>query len=251
MNSKYKKSSPFFFEGKHPLAILLIHGFTGSPAEMRLLGEYLNEKGYTVYAPLLAGHGTTPEEMARTTKKEWFDSVNDGYIELKEKGNTEIVAVGLSMGGILSLKLAMKQPLKAVIPLAAPIYVQDQRIAWSKWLKYFKAFKIKSGQKAPHIEQYLDSYDRTPIAAVDSLHRLIKEVKVSLNQVNIPIQVMQGQKDETVQPRSAQYIFDHVNSEKKELKWYKNSSHIMTLDHEKNQIFEDIQLFLEKIMRKN
>ncbi len=62
-----------------------------------------------------------------------------------------------------------------------------------------------------------------------------------------PIQVMQGMRDETVEPRSAQYIFNQVSSANKKILWYEKSSHIMTLDHEREQIFEDIHLFLEKI----
>ncbi|TCS82503.1 alpha/beta hydrolase [Tepidibacillus fermentans] len=251
MKITYKKSNPFFHEGYRSVGILLIHGFTGSPAEMRLLGEYLYQQGYTVSAPLLAGHGTTPEEMAKTNKEDWFKSVLQAYDDLKEKGYPHIVAIGLSMGGILSLKLAAERPLAAVISLAAPIYVRDKRMAWARWLKYVKAFKAKSGEKPPHIEEHLASYDRTPIAAVESLHQLIQEVKQRLEQVRIPIQVMQGKRDETVEPRSAQYIFDHVASDFKKLNWYENSSHIMTLDHEKEQIFADIYDFLERIMNKN
>jgi len=233
-------------EGSKSIAILLIHGFTGSPAEMRLLGEYLFQKGYTVYAPLLKGHGTTPEEMAKTSKDDWFHSVNEAYEFLYQKGYHSIVAIGLSMGGILVLKLSTMKKLIGVVSLAAPIFVRDKRIAWAKWLKYFKAYNKKVG-KAPHIEQYLDSYDRTPIAAVEGLYQLMKEVKVELGKVELPILVLQGKKDETVDTESAQYIFDHISSTDKELLWYEKSSHIMTLDHEREQIFEDIHRFLEKI----
>lgn len=247
MNIKYKKTDPFFLTGSRPQAVLLIHGFTGSPAEMKLLGEYLHQKDYTVSAPVLAGHGTSPEEMAKTTKEDWFQSVLDAYSLLEEKGYEQIVAIGLSMGGVLALKLAMHKPLRAVVSLAAPVFVQDKRIGWSKWLKYFLVYKKKIGQKPAHIEQYLDSYDRTPIAAVDSLNQLIKEVKKQLPTISVPVQVMQGKRDETVQPRSAQYIYEHLSSKQKQMKWYEKSSHIMTLDHEKNQIFEDIHEFLVKI----
>ncbi|MFV9511238.1 alpha/beta hydrolase [Tepidibacillus sp. LV47] len=250
MKNTYKKSNPFFHEGHRSVGILLIHGFTGSPAEMRLLGEYLHQQGYTVSAPLLAGHGTTPEEMAKTNKEEWFYSVLQAYDDLKEKGYQHIIAIGLSMGGILSLKLATERPLAAVISLAAPIYVHDKRIALARWIKYIKAYQAKSGKKAPHIEEYLDSYDRTPIACIASLHQLIQEVKEKLNEVTIPVLVLQGLKDETVQPKSAQFIFDHVASKKKEMKWYEKTSHIMTLDYEKEQIYADIRDFLERIMNK-
>ena len=63
--------------GRH--GVLLIHGFTGLPAELRLLGEYLNARGFTVLAIRLAGHGTTVEDLSRMEHEEWMDSVRDGY----------------------------------------------------------------------------------------------------------------------------------------------------------------------------
>ena len=241
-----KSPDPFYYQGEKDTALLLIHGFTGSPAEMKLLGDFLNQKGYTVYAPLLSGHGKTPEEMAVTNKDDWYRSVIDAYWFLKEKGYEKIVAIGLSMGGILSLKLSLDKPLIAVIPMAAPIFVHDKKIGWARWLKYIKTFQVKE-KKEDHIQEYLVSYDKTPIACVESLYQLIKEVKVNLPNVSIPVQVMQGKKDETVVYESAGYIYDHVKSAVKEIKWYEKTSHIMTLDKEKEKIFEDIIRFLDKI----
>jgi len=234
----------FFFQGKYKTAILLIHGFTGSPAELRLLGEYLNNHGYTVYAPLLAGHGTTPEEMAKTNKENWWNSVVEAYDLLLSKGYSDIIAVGLSMGGTLSLKLAMNKPLSAVVSMAAPIYVHNRFIELSRWIKYLKAFQAKK-RKAESIEQYLVSYDRTPIICAESLDRLIKEVRVDLGKVTVPILIMQGKNDETVRFESAEYIYDKVNSVNKKLKWYDNSTHILTLDQERDKVFFDVLEFLK------
>lgn len=243
-----KSPDPFYYQGNMEIGILLIHGFTGSPAEMRLLGNYLHQSGYTVYAPLLAGHGKTPEEMSRTDKEDWWKSVKEAYDFLKNDGYKKIIAIGLSMGGVLALKLAIEEKLLAVVPMNAPIFVHDKRMGWSRWLKYIKAYKVKT-KKEKHIEEHLASYDRTPIACVESLYSLIKEVKKSLAKVTIPIQVMQGKKDETVMFESANYIFEHVQSSENEIKWYEKSTHIMTLDREKEKVFEDILLFMDRIRK--
>lgn len=243
MRTEKRAADSFFLQGKDKTVILLIHGFTGSPAELRLLGEYLNDHGYTVYAPLLAGHGLTPEEMAKTNKDDWWNSVVDAYDLLLSKGYTDIIAIGLSMGGTLSLKLAMNKPLTAVVSMAAPIRVQNRFIGLSRWLKYVKAFQVKK-KKDESIEQYLASYDRTPVICAESLDRLIKEVRDSLDKVVIPVLIMQGKKDETVRYESAEYIYDHVGSTAKELKWYEKSTHIMTLDQERDKVFADVLKFV-------
>lgn len=243
MKAIRRVADSFFLQGENKTAILLIHGFTGSPAELRLLGEYLNENGYTVYAPLLAGHGTTPEEMAKTNKEDWWNSVTEAYDFLLNKGYSDIIAAGLSMGGALSLKLAINKPLTAVVSMAAPIYVHNRFIGLSGWIKYLKVYEAKK-RKAESIEQYLVSYDRTPLVCAESLNRLIKEVRGNLGKVLVPILIMQGKKDETVRFESAKYIYDRVNSSNKELKWYDNSSHIMTLDQERDKVFADILKFI-------
>lgn len=246
MKIAQKSPDPFYYQGNNETGILLIHGFTGSPAEMKLLGGFLNQKGYTVYAPLLAGHGITPEEMIKTNQEDWWNSVEEAYDFLKEKGYLNIIAIGLSMGGILSLKLAYHRSLKAVVAMAAPIFTRDRRMAWTRWFKYIKRYQIKE-KKEKHIDEHLVSYDRTPIACVERLYKLIKEVKAHLSEVNVPALIMQGQRDETVIIKSASYIYDHVSSPIKEIRWYEQSTHIMTLDHEREEVFQDILTFIEKI----
>ncbi|KXG44355.1 alpha/beta fold hydrolase [Tepidibacillus infernus] len=241
-----KSPEPFYYQGDKRIGLLLIHGFTGSPAEIRLLGDFLQQKGYAVYAPLLAGHGTSPEEMAKTNQEDWWNSVLEAYEFMKSEGYDQIISIGLSMGGILSLKLAMEKPLLAVIPMAAPIFVHDKRMAFARWIKYIKAYQVK-GKKVDQIEENLASYDRTPIKCVESLHRLIKEVKHDLPRVHCPVFIMQGKRDETVIPESANYIYRHISSSTKEIKWYEQSTHILTIDQEREKVFEDLYLFISQI----
>ena len=96
--------SAFFMEGG-PTGVLLIHGFTGSAAEMRLIGRYLHERGLTAYGPLLPGHGTIPEDLNNYGWNEWCAEVDKALVELRSNCDT-IFVVGLSMGALLSLWLA-------------------------------------------------------------------------------------------------------------------------------------------------
>src|SRR5436190_11697172 len=82
-------AEPFFLPGG-PTGVLLTHGFTSSPAEVRPLGLFLAEQGYTVYAPRLAGHGTAPEDLQTTSWPEWVASARAGLAELRAAGCTRI-----------------------------------------------------------------------------------------------------------------------------------------------------------------
>ena len=94
-------AEPFFFPGGST-GVLLVHGFTGAPKEMRWMGEYLHEQGYSVLGVRLAGHATQMEDLNHVKWSDWLNSVEDGYHILKG-ASEKIVIAGLSMGGILSL----------------------------------------------------------------------------------------------------------------------------------------------------
>lgn len=81
---------PCFFAGG-PTSCLLVHGFSGSPPEIRPMGEYLTAQGLTVLGVRLAGHGTFPEDMAKTTWHDWVASAEEDLREL-QLGRRAVVA---------------------------------------------------------------------------------------------------------------------------------------------------------------
>ena len=104
-NAHHPQITPIFLEGTNNAGVLVVHGFTGTPDSVRPLVHKLHETGFTVSAPLLPGHGTSPEDLKTKTAKDWFGHVEKSFFELKEKVDTVFVA-GLSMGALLTLKLA-------------------------------------------------------------------------------------------------------------------------------------------------
>jgi len=241
-----RSPDPFFYEGGE-IGVLLIHGFTGTPSELRPMGEYLKERGYTVYAPLLAGHGTSPEEMACTTWEDWWNSAVEGYRRLRDSGVRRIFAAGLSMGGALVLNLARQYPLDGVIAMCAPVYLKDKRVHAVNLIRWVMPYQIRRGTKPAHIEEHLVPYDRTPLKCVSSLQRLIRHVRSHLHEIKVPTLVVQAELDETVEPRSARYIYERLGSAVKRLKWYDKSSHIITLDREREKLFADVDAFIREV----
>ncbi len=233
------------------IQLLLIHGFTGSPSELRRLGYYLNDLGYTVNAILLPGHGTTPEDMIRTGRYDWSGHVLRSYdtMDAGRARGGKIVAIGHSMGGLLALELAMKRRLDGVVSLAAPIYLSSRKTALALLLQYFiKYVERRPMSAAPLIEEAC-TYDKTPVRCVVDLRKLIKLVKAGLDQVSAPIFVGQGEKDGMVLPKSAEYIYGHVSSRVRQIEYYPHSSHGLLLDGERERVYEDISRFLRTLDR--
>lgn len=234
----------FFKNGKK--GVLLIHGYTGSPAELKPLGEYMREKGYSVFGVRLPGHGTTPEELNKTNWPMWYEAVKKAYYELRESCS-EISVVGLSMGGLLAMKLAADMPLKKAIFLSAPIYVYDKRAPFVGLAKYFKKWVKKKGRNYNIDEKYNIAYDVMPLKALDSLMKLITHCeKEVLPQIFVPCLIMQSRHEHTVRPESAEHIYEKIGSAKKKLVWIENSGHILTLSDKREEVFECIFDFLEE-----
>lgn len=237
-------AEPFFLPGGKN-GVLLVHGFTGAPSEMRLVGEFLNKLDYTVLAPRLPGHGTTSVELAKTKWTDWYGSVQDGY-HLLAGICTTVSVVGLSMGGILTLKLASEYPVSRMAVLSAPIYIANERLPLLPIYRMFTNFIPKKRRRLPDIgEKYSITYEATPLSSLSSLLSLIKHVNGLLPSITVPALIVQSPKEHTVKPESAQYIYDKLGSAEKKLVWLNKSGHIVTLDVERDIVFQEISQFFK------
>ncbi len=137
-------AEPFFFLGdRSKPACLLIHGFTGTPKEMRWMGKYLHQQGFTCLGVRLAGHATTPQDMIASHWTDWTASVEDAYSLLKNLTD-DIYLVGLSMGGILSLLISTRLQVKGVVAMSTPYKLRtDPRLRYIKLIS--RVVRAKNG----------------------------------------------------------------------------------------------------------
>ncbi len=243
---KVNAPKPFFFEaGKR--AVLLLHGFTGNSADVRMLGRFLEKKGYTCYAPHYKGHGVPPEELVHTGPEDWWKDVQEGYQFLKNKGYHEIAAAGLSLGGVFSLKLGYTVPIKGIIPMCAPMYIKSEEMMYQGILDYAREYKKHEGKPPVQIEEEMQRFKKTPMKTLKALQALITEVRQNVDLIYAPTFVVQARHDQMINPDSANIIYNGVESHLKELKWYEQSGHVITIDQERDQLHQDVFAFLEKL----
>ncbi len=227
--------------------MLLLHGFTGNSADVRMLGRYLERRGYTCHAPQYKGHGVPPENLLHTGPQDWWQDVLRGYHLLKQKGYKEIAVAGLSLGGVFSLKLGYTVPVKGIIPMCAPMYIKSEEIMYDGVVKYARQYKQFEGKSEDQIEKEIEAFKKTPMNTLKSLQNLIQDVRRHVDLIYAPAFIVQARHDEMINPESARIIYSKVESTQKQLKWYENSGHVITLGQEKEQLHEDVFQFLETL----
>ncbi|RYG74445.1 alpha/beta fold hydrolase [Lentibacillus lipolyticus] len=243
---KIKLPKPFTFEAG-PRAVLLLHGFTGHSADVRMLGRFLEKKGYTSHAPIYRGHGKEPEELVKAGADEWWEDAVHAYNHLKELGYSEIAVAGLSLGGVLGLKLAYSEQLKGVIPMCAPMFFDNQEELTKGYKFKAREFKQLEGKDKDTIESEVQQLVDESRGMFGDLADLITEVHDQIDTIYTPTFVVQARQDEMINTDSASYIYENVEANQKDIKWYEQSGHVITMDKEKEQLHEDIYQFLESL----
>lgn len=239
-------ASPFTADGG-PVGVLLVHGFTGSPASMRPWGEYLAADGFTVAVPRLPGHGTTWRELNSTTWQDWYAEASRSLDTLRD-GCEEVFVAGLSMGGCLALRLAEERgdDVAGLILVNPSVASTDRRLAALPLVKRFVPSLAGVGNdiKKAGVDEHC--YDRTPLKALDSLRQMWKLTREDLPKVTSPLLVFRSVEDHIVEPLSTQMITQRVSSRDVTERVLDNSYHVATLDNDADSIFTESAEFIHK-----
>ena len=239
MKNAHLDGDAFLIEG-NDIGVVLLHGFTATTAEVRLLADYLKGFGYTLVAPLLPGHGTQPAELNKTSWLDWYAAAEAAYLELRGKC-TKVFVCGESMGALLALLVASRYPQVDGVIAVAPA-LQIRGIGLSRIMQYFVKFRPKN-----QAEDNLPwkGYTVYPVRGLAQLAKLQIVVKKELGNITQPLLVFMGGKDASIHPESGKIIIDAVRSSEKELIYMPDSPHVMLLAEDKEVIFQKVHEFIE------
>jgi carboxylesterase len=246
-------AEPFFFPASTEVGILLVHGFTGAPKEMRWMGEYLHRQGYTVLGVRLSGHATKPEDMLRSSYTDWLASVEDGY-HLLSGAVKSIYLMGLSMGGILTLTTAATLPVKGLVAMSTPYQLPaDPRLRHIEWLSKLVPYMPKgseepgSGWFDQEAWQSHVSYPQNPVHAIGELNKLLALMRETLPAVRVPALLIHSKDDNYVVKDSLPKIYAALGSTDKELRWIEGSGHVITRDAQRETVFQAAADFVKRV----
>jgi carboxylesterase len=247
-------ATPFSYEGDGR-GVLLIHGFTGTPFEMRHLGRRLHERGMTVRCPLLPGHGGSAAALARTTYHDWYGAVERAYFELRERCERVAVA-GLSMGGLLALHLCRHwQPeLVALAALATPLWLHPmpaRAVRLAKRLPVLPAAlpgipKLAGADcRDAQMRRANPSIGSLPLAGVLQLVELMDVVRRELPRIETPALIMHGRHDHTAPYACSEPLARELGSTTVKHRPLERSYHVITIDVERDAVAAAVAEFFE------
>jgi carboxylesterase len=244
-------TEPFLFPG-NKTGVLLTHGFTGTPKEMRWMGEYLHAQGFTTLGMRLSGHATRPENMIRSRWQDWLLTVEDGY-NLLRTCSERIFLVGLSMGGVLSLTFASQFPVAGVVAMSTPYALPDDwRLKIVKPMSYLMPYLPKGdggpdqGWVGPEWKQHV-SYPQNPVRSIGELNELLGVMRASLPYVKVPALIVHARQDDYVVRDSAEKILAALGSMDKQLLWIEGSGHVLTEEPPREVAFKAAADFIARV----
>ena len=241
-------AEPFSSQGG-PLAVLVLHGFTGNPASMRPLAEAIAGAGYSVELPRLPGHGTSIEDMKTTTWSDWSGAALAAYDDLAAR-STAVAVVGLSMGGGLTAHVAQHRDVAACVfinPLVKP--VADELYAGLEELLAAGVEEYESiGEDIKKEGVSENSYPATPLACAESLFDGVAVVHENLSRISAPSLLLQSREDHVVTSDNGDELLERVSGPIERI-WLEDSYHVATLDNDRPLLESATVSFLERVLR--
>jgi carboxylesterase len=217
-------------------ALLSLHGLTGTPYEVRPPTALFEQHGFACLGPLLPGHGCTVEELSRTPRAAWVRCALDAYDRLAAT-HSRVYVLGLSLGGLLALKVAEERASAGALVIAAPLDLGPLRrfavpllsLALGSIAKTPAIFDPESRERHP-------GYRRMPLRAVLELMRLQSEVEAGLSRIAAPLRLLYSRMDPTVNVADGSRILHGASRAQGAIEYLESSSHVVTVDRERERV---------------
>ena len=242
--------------------VLLIHGLMAAPEEVREWAEFLFTMGYTVYAPRMAGHGTSADDLSKRKMHEWIDSVDRGH-EILKACCKHITIAGFSTGGAVALHQVINKPnaFDALISISAPLkfkkfssHFAEPVNQWNETLRFLehsplnKIINTESWKKefvTNHADNPHINYLRCPVSSIVQIKLMMKDVCRGLSSIAIPTLIIHASGDPKIDVQSGRDLFKRIKSEKKAYKEIDFHMHGIVRGDITKKVFTEVETFLK------
>lgn len=226
--SKWHDKS-YLFKGSRRTGIVLVHGWTAMPRQLRDLADILHEAGFWVYVPRLSGHGTYPEDLEDIRAEEWVNDVVRAVDKLKRRDEIrKVFLAGVSLGGNLSALASLEIRVSGLILISTPFYLRRHFAIWfmSHFLTPIKKYSRKKYKKGINVKKMeATSYQYFPIINARQCLKIMGKFRNSLRKITTPTLILQIHGDYMIAPHSPWKIFKKIRAKTKRLRWIETENH--------------------------
>ena len=233
------------------IGVLVLHGFTSHVRTVDGLKPYLQKAHLKFSFPVLRGHGTKFQDLNGVTHRDWYHDAEKAFLQLSKQVD-KVIVVGLSMGGLVTLELAMKHANKiaGIITVGAALKFADPLSGltplMSKLVPYWPSPNAFHDKK---LAKNSRNYKWFPTRAFASLYEYAQKIERDLSKVKVPILVIQSKKDQIISPKAANIIYEKVSSDYRDIRWFLKSGHEMMQDMEAKEVFQSIMGFVQHFQK--
>ena len=245
-------------------AVLLFHGLTGSPFELKKYGQFLFNQGFDVYADCLPGHGEKFSEIYTVKYIDWLDFAYEQFSDLKQKYENVFVS-GICLGAVLALAIGMKfkNEVTGIIALSTTLFLDGWRLPWYSFLmplglttvlRFYYNYPecdphgIKNLKTRNIIKKLLAKGDvgmnDFPMSAIYELLKLSKYIRKRLKEFDCPVLLIHSKEDDLTSEKSAKIVYDNISSKDKDIIILNDSYHMVLYDNEKEFVMNKAVEFI-------
>ncbi|GEO66704.1 alpha/beta hydrolase [Levilactobacillus spicheri] len=247
-----RKPTPLFFE-QGPHAVILLHAYSGSSNDMRLLARRLESENYTVLAPIFTGHATgEPADILRDgSPQKWWQDTQAAIQQLRDRGYRQIAIFGLSLGGLFATRALMEDPdLVGGGTIASPVIFKGQTNVPTAFIQMAQATYQQQGIVGTVQTQKLAWLQAHLAAQLTAIQAFADTTATHLERVHQPVFIAQGTADQMIDPRSGQWLAAGYPQDQIDFHEYPNAGHVLTVNSAHHALEEDILAFLHPIFEK-
>ncbi len=240
------------YEKKGDVAMLLLHAYSGSSNDVRMLARFFERKNFSVYAPIFSGHGTLrPEDILESSPEKWEQEAKNHLQFLKDEGFEKIFVFGLSMGGIFAtILLEHNDPaLLGGGVFSSPIYPLKESNVPENFLLYAK--EVLKVAQVPEEESQLRlaAIEKKAPEQLEAIQTYSDKAYQQLNQMNVPYFIGQAGLDEMIPAGDILQAVEVLAKENKNFtfRWYDKSSHVLTVGKQRKHLEGDVWHFVHSV----
>nr|WP_204261039.1 alpha/beta fold hydrolase [Enterococcus faecium] len=226
---------------------MLLHAYSGSPNDVRMLARFLEKADYTVYAPLFKGHGTMePYDILQEKAESWWADTKKAIHFLQSEQFSDIAVLGLSMGGIFAVRALEEEPVIGGGFFCSPLSPVETNVP-ENFEKYVRQVLKIAGKSEKEINEKAVSYRSLAEHQLMDIQDQAAIAESRLSDIQQPIFLAQAGKDEMIDPNGVFETARKLSRQRVTLQWYPESGHVITVGTARRELEKDVLEFLEKL----